>query len=255
MGYRVLADCLVLLHLAFVVFVVAGGVLILWRPSLRWIHLPAAAWGALIEFTGWICPLTPWEQALRLKAGQVGYAGGFIAHYRLSILYPTGAHAGRSDSAGAPGDRGERCHLCVRRVPPGPHSHAEANRNQVRLILRPGWLYFGLPQKVYAMTTKVQRWGNSQGLRLSRQILEDARIAVGNEVDVLVQDGTIMIAPVRRVRGRYSLSHLVARMPKYIKAKGSGVGKGGRERDLVDAGICSAKGRFPRPHVRPAVRP
>jgi Protein of Unknown function (DUF2784) len=85
-----LADCLVLIHFAFVVFVVAGGFLILWRPSIRWIHLPAAAWGALIEFTGWICPLTPWEHGLRLKAGQVGYTGGFIEHYLLPVLYPQG---------------------------------------------------------------------------------------------------------------------------------------------------------------------
>jgi Protein of Unknown function (DUF2784) len=90
MFYRLLADCLVLVHLAFVVFVVAGGFLILWRPSLRWVHLPAAVWGALIEFTGWICPLTPWEQELRLKAGEVGYTGGFIEHYLLPILYPQG---------------------------------------------------------------------------------------------------------------------------------------------------------------------
>ena len=69
------------------------------------------------------------------------------------------------------------------------------------------------------MTTKVQRWGNSQGLRLSRQILEYARISIGDEVDVLVQDGTIMIAPVRRVRGKYSLRQLVARMPKGYKAE------------------------------------
>jgi antitoxin MazE len=62
------------------------------------------------------------------------------------------------------------------------------------------------------MTTKVQRWGNSQGLRLSRQILEDARISVGDEVDVWVRGGTIMIAPVRRVRGKYSLRQLVARV-------------------------------------------
>jgi hypothetical protein len=88
MIYRLLADCLVLVHLAFVIFVVAGGLLILWRPWLRWIHLPAAVWGALIEFTGWICPLTPWEQALRLKAGQAGYTGGFVEHYVLPILYP-----------------------------------------------------------------------------------------------------------------------------------------------------------------------
>ena len=88
--YQLVADFLVLVHLAFVVFVVAGGLLVLWRPSLRWIHLPAAAWGALIEFTGWICPLTPWEQALRVQAGQVGYTGGFIEHYILSLLYPQG---------------------------------------------------------------------------------------------------------------------------------------------------------------------
>jgi len=69
------------------------------------------------------------------------------------------------------------------------------------------------------MTTKVQRWGNSQGLRLSRQILEDARISIGDEVDVLVQDGTIMITPVRRVRGKHSLRQLVARMPKDYKAE------------------------------------
>ncbi len=69
------------------------------------------------------------------------------------------------------------------------------------------------------MTTKVQRWGNSQGLRLSRQILEDARISVGDEVDVLVRDGTIMISPVQRVRGKYSLRQLVARMPKDYKAE------------------------------------
>jgi hypothetical protein len=90
MLYRLLADCLVLVHLAFVTFVLAGGLLVLWRPSLRWIHLPAAAWGALIEFTGWICPLTPWEHALRLKAGQVAYRGGFIEHYLLPVLYPQG---------------------------------------------------------------------------------------------------------------------------------------------------------------------
>ncbi len=94
MVYRVLADWLVLVHLGFVVFVVAGGFLILWRRSLRWIHLPAAAWGALLEFTGWICPLTPWEQALRLKAGQGGYTGGFIDHYLLPILYPQGLTSG-----------------------------------------------------------------------------------------------------------------------------------------------------------------
>jgi hypothetical protein len=94
MLYRLLADCLVLVHLAFIVFVVAGGLLVLWRPTFRWIHLPAAVWGALIEFTGWICPLTPWEQALRAQAGQVGYPGGFIERYILPVLYPQGLTPG-----------------------------------------------------------------------------------------------------------------------------------------------------------------
>ncbi len=94
MIYRLLADGLVLIHLAFVVFVVAGGLLVLWRPSLRWVHLPAAAWGALIEFTGWICPLTPWEVALRQKAGETGYTGGFVEHYLLPVLYPEGLTLG-----------------------------------------------------------------------------------------------------------------------------------------------------------------
>ncbi|HWU37286.1 MAG TPA: DUF2784 domain-containing protein, partial [Candidatus Acidoferrum sp.] len=76
------------------VFVVAGGFLVLWRPSLRWIHLPAAVWGVFIEFSGWICPLTPLEQAMRVKAGQVGYSGGFIDHYILPILYPEGLTPG-----------------------------------------------------------------------------------------------------------------------------------------------------------------
>ena len=85
---RLLADALVLVHFAFVGFVLAGGLLVLWRPWLRWVHLPAAAWGGLIEFTGWICPLTPWEVALRQKAGETGYTGGFVEHYLLPILYP-----------------------------------------------------------------------------------------------------------------------------------------------------------------------
>jgi len=64
------------------------------------------------------------------------------------------------------------------------------------------------------MVTKVQPWGNSQGLRLSRQVLDEARIAVGDEVDLTVRDGVIVIAPARRVRGRHDLARLVARMPE-----------------------------------------
>jgi hypothetical protein len=88
--YRLFADLLVLIHLGFVLFVVLGGLLVLRRPRLAWLHLPAAAWGAFIEAVGWICPLTPLENALRQHAGEAGYAGGFIEHYLIAVLYPPG---------------------------------------------------------------------------------------------------------------------------------------------------------------------
>lgn len=90
MTFRLLADLVLVLHLAFTVFVVLGGVLVLRRPRLAWIHLPAAAWGAALEFFGWICPLTPLENHLRRLGGQAGYAGGFIEHYVTAVLYPDG---------------------------------------------------------------------------------------------------------------------------------------------------------------------
>ena len=87
---RLAADAVVLLHGAFVLFVVLGGLLV-WRwPRLAWLHLPAVAWGALLEFAGWSCPLTPLENALRQAVGQAGYAGGFIDHYLRVLLYPAG---------------------------------------------------------------------------------------------------------------------------------------------------------------------
>jgi len=87
-GYRLLADLLVGTHFLFIVFVVAGGFLAWrWRRA-AWIHLPVAAWGALIEFAGWICPLTPLENQLRQAAGEAGYSGGFIEHYLIPIVYP-----------------------------------------------------------------------------------------------------------------------------------------------------------------------
>lgn len=88
MWFRIAADVVVLVHLTFIAFVVAGGWLV-WRyRRLVWLHLPAAAWGALIEFTGWICPLTPLEQHLRALAGDQGYGGGFIEHYIIPMIYP-----------------------------------------------------------------------------------------------------------------------------------------------------------------------
>jgi hypothetical protein len=88
--YRVLADGLVVLHLGFAVFVAAGGFLALRWPSVVWLHLPAAAWGVIIELTGWICPLTPLEQAWRIRAGSAAYEGDFVARYVAPFLYPTG---------------------------------------------------------------------------------------------------------------------------------------------------------------------
>jgi hypothetical protein len=89
-AYRLLADAVVLLHAAFVGFVVAGGFLV-WRwRALAWVHVPCALWGAWIEYAGWVCPLTPLENALRARAGLAGYRGGFIEHHLLPLLYPVG---------------------------------------------------------------------------------------------------------------------------------------------------------------------
>ena len=90
MLYRWLADLIVVVHVAFVLFVVLGGFAVLRWPGVAWIHIPAVAWGVWVEFTGWICPLTPLEQTLRARAGEAGYAGGFIQHYLLRALYPAG---------------------------------------------------------------------------------------------------------------------------------------------------------------------
>ncbi len=86
---RVLVDSVVLLHMCFVVFVVAGGLLALRWRRMAWVHLPCAVWGAWIEFAGWVCPLTPLEIWLRRRAGEAGYERGFIEHYVLPVLYPS----------------------------------------------------------------------------------------------------------------------------------------------------------------------
>lgn len=90
MPYGVLADFLVLLHAAFVLFVALGALLV-WRwPRVAWLHLPAAVWGIAIEWRGAICPLTPLEHWLRDRAGQAGYEGDFVQHYVMPALYPAG---------------------------------------------------------------------------------------------------------------------------------------------------------------------
>jgi hypothetical protein len=94
MWYQSLADLVLLTHLEFIGFVVLGGLLVRRWPSLAWAHLPAVAWGILIEFAGWICPLTPLEIALRERGGAAGYAGDFIGHYLTATIYPEGLSRG-----------------------------------------------------------------------------------------------------------------------------------------------------------------
>jgi hypothetical protein len=94
MTYRVLADAVLLLHLAFILFVVLGGWLVAIRPKLVWLHLPVVAWGASVEFFGLTCPLTPLENWLRDRGGESGYSGGFIDHYLMPLMYPAGLTRG-----------------------------------------------------------------------------------------------------------------------------------------------------------------
>jgi len=87
-AFRAAADLVVVLHAAFALFVALGALLAFrWRPVM-WAHLPAVAWGVLIEFSGWVCPLTPIEDALRQRAGEAAYSGDFIQHYVVPALYP-----------------------------------------------------------------------------------------------------------------------------------------------------------------------
>ncbi len=90
MIWRALADLVILIHFAFIVFVIVGGFFAnRWR-WLPWVHLPAIAWAVVLEFLGWICPLTPLENLLRQASGEAGYAGGFLEHYLVQVVYPVG---------------------------------------------------------------------------------------------------------------------------------------------------------------------
>ena len=88
MLYRLLADLVVILHLAFVAFALFGGLLTLKWKRIVWLHAPAVLWAAAIEFGGWVCPLTPLEIWLREQGGETGYRSSFIDYYILPLLYP-----------------------------------------------------------------------------------------------------------------------------------------------------------------------
>ena len=94
MVYNVSATALALLHLAFILFVLVGGFAVLRWPKLAWVHVPAAVWGVMIEFAGWWCPLTKWENQLLRAAGRAGYDTGFVNHYIMPIIYPAGLTRG-----------------------------------------------------------------------------------------------------------------------------------------------------------------
>ena len=90
MGYQLLADLTLTLHLLFIVFALFGGLLCLHRKAWACLHLPALAWGIWVEWAGDLCPLTPLENHFRQLANQSGYQGGFIEHYLLPLIYPPG---------------------------------------------------------------------------------------------------------------------------------------------------------------------
>ena len=93
MVFSALAFATMLLHLSFILFVIFGGLLVARRPRLLPLHLACAAWGAYVSLANRICPLTPLENAFRRRAGQAGYEGGFLEHYMLAVIYPTGLTA------------------------------------------------------------------------------------------------------------------------------------------------------------------
>ena len=94
MNARDLAAAVVVIHAAFLAFVILGAALVVRRPRWAWLHLPALAWGLWIEFSHGRCPLTPLENALRARAGDAGYAGGFVDHYLVPLIYPPGLKPG-----------------------------------------------------------------------------------------------------------------------------------------------------------------
>lgn len=88
--FWVLADAVVYVHLAFILFVVLGGILVIFRPKVLWLHIPCVIWGMVIELAGFICPLTPLENYLRVQARQTPYSGDFVIHYIEPVIYPAG---------------------------------------------------------------------------------------------------------------------------------------------------------------------
>jgi hypothetical protein len=88
MVYRLLSDFIVIAHFLYILFVITGALIALRWKKIIWLHIPAVIWGATVEYTGWICPLTPWETRFRMLAGEEVYHGDFIGNYILPVIYP-----------------------------------------------------------------------------------------------------------------------------------------------------------------------
>lgn len=86
--YNLLADTIVVTHFLFIIFVISGGLLVILKPRMAFLHLPAAIWGAFVELFGWICPLTPLENRLRDLAGKNSYSGDFVLQHLTPVIYP-----------------------------------------------------------------------------------------------------------------------------------------------------------------------
>ena len=84
------ADLVLVVHFLFILCAIFGGLLTLHHRWVVWLHIPAMGWAAMISFAGWICPLTPLENALRRAAGEEVYSGGFINRYIVPVIYPEG---------------------------------------------------------------------------------------------------------------------------------------------------------------------
>jgi hypothetical protein len=87
---RTLGELVLGFHFAFIVFALLGGLVVLWKSWIAWLHLPSVVWSALVNLFSWVCPLTPLENSFRDLAGQAGYEGGFIQHYIAPVVYPSG---------------------------------------------------------------------------------------------------------------------------------------------------------------------
>ena len=87
---KIAADITLLVHFAFILFVVFGGLIAMFRHRVAWLHIPMVLWASVVNLLGWICPLTPLENKFRIAAGESGYAGGFVEHYIARLVYPEG---------------------------------------------------------------------------------------------------------------------------------------------------------------------